>query len=124
VAVLYFPAMLTETAVLPSLRKACFRLPGATETVTFGHPTFQIEGKTFAVLEEYKGELGIALKVEKNLQSVFLKDPRFFITPYIGKHGWVTLRVNAGRLNWKEIAELLAGSYRLVASTVRGRAKR
>ena len=115
--------MLTDTAVLPPLRKACFRLPGATETVTFGHPTFQIEGKTFAVLEEYKGELGIAVKVERNLQSVFLKDPRFFMTPYIGKHGWVTLSVNAAPLNWKEIAELLAGSYRLVKPSPRVRSK-
>ena len=117
------PPMLTEAAVLPRLRKACLQLPGATETITFGHPTFQTGGKTFAVLEEYRGELGIAVKVEKNLQAVFLKDPRFFMTPYIGKHGWVTLRLNAAPLNWTEVTGLLAGSCRLVMPSPRVRAR-
>ena len=84
--------------------------------MTFGHPTFQVAGKAFAVLEEYKGELGIALKVGKLMQGVFLKDPRFFLTPYAGKHGWVTLRVYAAPLNWTEIRELLKGSSDLVTS--------
>jgi predicted DNA-binding protein (MmcQ/YjbR family) len=105
----------SEAKVLGKLREICLRLPAASETITFGHPTFQVEKKTFAVLEEYRGELGIALKVEHSLQSVFLKDPRFFRTPYIGKQGWVTLRVPAAPLNWKEITELVKGSARLVA---------
>jgi predicted DNA-binding protein (MmcQ/YjbR family) len=104
----------TET-LLVKLRKICLQLPGASETVTFGHPTFQVAGKTFAVLEEYKGELGIALKVGKLMQGVFLKDPRFFMTPYAGKHGWVTLRVRAAPLDWKEISDLVRGSYDLVS---------
>ncbi len=106
--------MLTERQILQRLRKICQRLPGSSETVTFGHPTFQVKGKTFAVLEVYKGELGIAVKVEKELQGIFLNDPRFFRTPYVGKHGWVTLRVYAARLNWEEVAEMLKGSYLLV----------
>ena len=104
----------SEAAVLERLRAICSRLPEAKETRTFGHPTFQVRGKTFAVLEEYKGELGIALKVGLELQSVFLNDSRFFRTPYIGKHGWVTLRVHGAPLNWKEIGSLVKGSHRLV----------
>ncbi len=93
--------------------------------MTFGHPTFQIAGKTFGVLEEYKGELGIALKVGKLVQGVFLKDPRFFLTPYAGKHGWVTLRVHAAQLNWEEIRDLLDGSYLLASEKkLRERGKR
>jgi predicted DNA-binding protein (MmcQ/YjbR family) len=106
--------MPSEAATLAKLRKVCARMPGVSETVTFGHPAFQVAKKTFAVLEEYKGELGIALKVEKVLQPVFLKDSRFFLTPYSGRHGWVTFRVNAAPLDWKEIRGLLDGSYRLV----------
>ena len=55
------------------------------------------------------------MKVEKELQELFLADARFFRTPYVGKHGWVTLKVHAAPLDWDEIRELLAGSYRLVA---------
>jgi len=100
--------------LLLRLRKICNGLENIQETVSFGHPTFQVGGKTFAVFELYKGELGLALKVEKELQQVFLNDPRFYLTPYIGKRGWVTLRMNT-KPNWSEVRDLLKGSYRLVA---------
>ena len=101
--------------LLTRLRKICSQLPDVTETVSFGHPTFQVGGKTFAVFEQYKGELGLAVKVEKELQQVFLKDPRFYMTPYAGKHGWVTLRTQTKPLDWKEVREMIRGSHRLVA---------
>jgi len=106
--------MLTEGKILEKLRKVCLALPDSEECVSFGHPAFRMRGKIFAVLEKHKGELGICVKVGKNLQGIFLNDPRFFRTPYIGKHGWVTLRVHAARLNWTEVADLVKGSRSLV----------
>jgi predicted DNA-binding protein (MmcQ/YjbR family) len=109
--------MISEAAVLKKLRKICLTLPNAEETVSFGHPTFRVRGgKIFAVLETYKGELGICVNVGKLMQGLFLDDPRFFRTPYIGKHGWVTLRVYAARLNWKEVAALVKGSRHLATT--------
>jgi predicted DNA-binding protein (MmcQ/YjbR family) len=102
-------------AILKRVRKLCLALPGTAETVTFGHPTFQVAGKTFVVLEAYKGELTLCFKVGKDMQSVFLKDARFFATPYVGRYGWVSLRVHARPLDWNEIGELTRGSYRLIA---------
>ena len=100
--------MISEQAILKRLRKICGGLPDTTETITFGHPNFRVE--------EYKGELGICVKVGTLLQGIFLDDPRFFRTPYIGKHGWVTLRVHAAPLNWTEIRGLVKGSYQMVAA--------
>jgi predicted DNA-binding protein (MmcQ/YjbR family) len=102
-------------AILKRVRKLCLALPGTAETVTFGHPTFQVARKTFVVLEEYKGELTLCFKVGKEMQNVFLKDARFFLTPYVSRYGWVSLRVHAAPLDWNEIAELTRGSYRLIA---------
>jgi predicted DNA-binding protein (MmcQ/YjbR family) len=108
--------MISEAEILKKLRKVCLALPAAEETVSFGHPTFRARGgKIFAVLETYKGELGICVNVGKLMQGIFLDDSRFFRTPYIGQHGWVTLRVYAARLNWTEIGELVKGSYLLAA---------
>jgi predicted DNA-binding protein (MmcQ/YjbR family) len=108
--------LIPEAEILKKLRKACLALPNAEETISFGHPTFRIRGgKIFAVLETYKGELGICVNVGKLMQGIFLDDPRFFRTPYTGKFGWVTLRVYAATLNWKEITELAKGSYLLAA---------
>ncbi|HLX44259.1 MAG TPA: MmcQ/YjbR family DNA-binding protein [Bryobacteraceae bacterium] len=111
----------SHAEILKRLRSACARIPDSSETVTFGHPAFQVSGKTYAVLEEYKGELSICVRVEKSVQDVFLDDARFYRTPYIGKHGWVSLKVYAAPLDWDEIAQLLAGSRELVAAQGRRR---
>ena len=52
--------MLSEKVVLKKLRVICLRLPAATEGVSFGHPTFRIEGKMFAVLGSIKAISGSA----------------------------------------------------------------
>ena len=103
-----------EKKILTKLREICLALPKTSETVTFGHPTFQVGTKTFTVLETYKGELSICVKVGKKMQPIFLEDPRFYRTPYVGQHGWVSLRAHT-RLNWTEIGHLVRGSYEMVA---------
>ena len=98
------------------MRKVCMALPGTEEKISHGHPTFATAKGTYAVLEEYRGELSICVKVGLDVQGAFLDDPRFYLTPYSGKHGWVSLKVHAAPLDWKEIAELLAGSHQLVSA--------
>ena len=108
------PAMRSELAILKKLRAICLALPDASETVTFGHPTFQVAKKTFCVLEECTGEPCIVFKAELPAQQALIQSPRFFTAPYIGKHGWVSLRAN-GKLDWKEIEDLVAASHALIA---------
>jgi predicted DNA-binding protein (MmcQ/YjbR family) len=116
--------LVSEAEILKKLREVCLGLPDAEETVSFGHPAFRVRGgKIFAVIETYKGELGICVNVGKLMQRIFLDDPRLLRTPYIGKHGWVTLRVYAAPLNWKEIAELVKESYVLGTPISTGRKK-
>ena len=40
---------------------------------------------------------------------------RFYMPAYIGPRGWVALRLDVGGLDWNEVAELVVGSYRLIA---------
>jgi predicted DNA-binding protein (MmcQ/YjbR family) len=104
--------------VLTRLRKTCLALPEAYETTSFGHPTFRAGKsgkKTFAVFENYRGEDTICLKATLEDQALLVLDPRYFVAPYIGKHGWTSMRT-AGALDWKEVKEMVLGSYRLVAS--------
>ncbi len=104
--------------VLTRLRRTCLALPEAFETTSFGHPTFKA-GKTakkiFAVFENYRGEDTICLKATLEDQALLVLDPRFFVAPYIGKHGWTSMRT-AGALDWEEVEDLVRESYRLVAS--------
>jgi predicted DNA-binding protein (MmcQ/YjbR family) len=109
-----------DKKILAKLREICLVLPKTSETTTFGHPTFQVGTKTFTVLETYQGVLSICVKVGKNMQPIFLEDRRFYRTPYVGQHGWVSLRANT-KLDWKEISELVRGSYELVIAKKRRR---
>lgn len=104
-----------HVSVLERVRALCLALPEATETRTFGNPAFQVTGKSFCVLETYRGEFSISVKVGKSLQRQFLADTRFYRTPYIGRYGWVSLRVDAAPLNWTEVQDLIDGSYRQIA---------
>jgi predicted DNA-binding protein (MmcQ/YjbR family) len=101
--------------LLKRLRRICLSLPGAEEVTAWGHPNFRAGSKTFAVLEAYRGELMIAVKVGLASQRTLTADPRYMITPYIGKHGWVSLRVGGG-VAWNEVTGLVLQSYRLVAA--------
>ena len=104
--------------VLARLRRACLALPEAYETTSFGHPTFRAGKsgkKTFAVFENYRGEDTICLKATLEDQALLVLDPRYFVAPYIGKHGWTSMRT-AGALDWDEVEEMVLESYRLVAS--------
>jgi predicted DNA-binding protein (MmcQ/YjbR family) len=102
----------------PELRKICLALPGVEESTMHGHPVFRIKDKSFCIWHGADGDPAIALKVAKTEQGMFLEDARFFKTPYIGQHGWISLKAH-GRLNWKEVGELVKGSYRIAAPRVK-----
>src|SRR5215467_15653149 len=103
----------TET-ILEKLRKICSSLSDTAERTSWGHPTFTVHDRPFAVFEKFKNEWCVCFPVELPHQELFLKDERFFMTPYIGKQGWVSLRVHAAPMNWTEIRHLLTESHRLV----------
>ena len=96
------------------MRKICMALEGTQEKVSHGHPAFFTAKGIYAVLEVYRGELSLCVKVGKEMQGVFLADPRFYLTPYIGKRGWVSLRMHATPLDWTEIGALLKASYQSI----------
>jgi predicted DNA-binding protein (MmcQ/YjbR family) len=105
----------SPAAILSRLRRLCLALPEASETVTFGHPTFRAGKKTFAVFENYRGEDTVCFKATLEDQALLVLDPRFFVAPYIGARGWTSMRVAKG-VDWAELTDLLRESYRLVAT--------
>ncbi len=94
--------------MIERVRKICLALPDAAETTNFGHPFSRVKNKPFCVFHNE----AIAVKVMKTEQSIFLENPRFLKTPYMHHNGWVSLYAR-GRLDWKEIAELIRASYNL-----------
>ena len=84
------------------------------------HAGFKVGKKIFAYfLNNHHGDgiVGMWCKVMpgENAALIAASPKRFYMPAYVGPRGWVGLRLDAGRVSWKEVAELVRCSYRLVA---------
>ena len=106
---------MTDEAV-GRLRAICLALPEATEQETWGDPTFRVRGKIFAMVKRGDGRVSAWCKAPLGAQGVLVgADPaRFFVPPYVGHRGWIGVRLDVG-VDWDEVADLVAESYRLTA---------
>ncbi len=109
--------------MIEKLRKVCLALPGATEESMHSHPCFRIAGKTFCIYHGEPGKHAVALKVGKALLDTFLKDARFFKTPYIGHQGWISF-LETQKMPAAELEHLTRASYQLAAPAPRKKKKK
>ena len=109
-----------EDRRLARLTKICLSLPGTSRKRHGDHAGFLVRKRTFAYyLHDHHGD-GIVSVCCKTLPGdnkalVSAQPARFYMPAYIGPRGWVGLRLDVGEIDWKEVAELVMGSYRLTA---------
>lgn len=98
------------------VRAICLAFPEATERETWGEPTFRIRAKIFAMHRSGGGGRAFWCKASPGAQGILVAaDPtRFFVPPYVGHRGWIGVRLDDG-VDWDEVADLIAESYRLTA---------
>jgi hypothetical protein len=105
---------------LAQLRTICLALPETVEKPFGGHtaPAFRVRDKLFAMSagEHDGGQSEFWCKASPGAQHVIVSsDPkRYFVPPYVGKNGWVGVRLHAG-VDWDVVAELVVESYRMTA---------
>jgi predicted DNA-binding protein (MmcQ/YjbR family) len=104
---------------LAHLADICLALPGAVRLDCGQHACFQVRRRTFAwFLNDHHGDgiVAVACKVlpGDNARLSAANPARFYLPPYVGPKGWVALRLDAGAIDWREVAELVSGSYALV----------
>jgi predicted DNA-binding protein (MmcQ/YjbR family) len=101
--------------LMVTLRRVCTKLPGAEEYVMVHHPAFRVGKKPFAIagMEEADKGATVSVNLGRDAQVALLDDERFTRTPYIGRHGWVT--VTHGKLRKGELEALVVDSWRRVA---------
>jgi predicted DNA-binding protein (MmcQ/YjbR family) len=106
----------TTAALVEDLRVLCSGFPGAEEYVMVHHPAFRAGKKPFVVVGVGTADREPTLSINLGHleQGELLEDPRFTRTPYIGQHGWVT--IHRRDAEWDEIAGLVEGSWRRVAT--------
>jgi predicted DNA-binding protein (MmcQ/YjbR family) len=100
-------------AALARLRRLCAGWDGLAESASFGHPTFRVRGKPFAVLDRYGGHDCLWLKVPPAGRASLLATPGWFPAPYDPRHTALCVRLEA--IDWRRIRPQLQISYALVA---------
>jgi hypothetical protein len=105
--------------VLERLRAVCLALPEATEKEAWGQPTFRVRDKMFGMYVGNRDEgrrAALWCKAPLGVQEILVgaAPARFFVPPYVGRHGWIGVRLD-GDVDWEEIADLVADSYRMTA---------
>jgi hypothetical protein len=113
-----------EEPRLARLSKICLALPEATREHRGDHASFRVRKKVFAYfLSDHHGDgiVSVCAKVlpGDNTALISAQPDRFYMPAYIGPRGWVALRLDRGAIDWKEVAELITGSYQLTAPTRR-----
>lgn len=98
------------------LRAICLALPETVERETWGHATYRVRERIFAMETLDGGAVALCCKAPPGSQAVLVgADPeRFFVPPYVGPKGWVGMRLDGGP-DWDEVAAIVRRSYALVA---------
>jgi len=110
---------------LERIRKLCLALPNAEEVHPFSAQDsfWRTNGNWFASHGEWKGDWLLSVRVEPGLKDVFLDDPRFLKTPYLGRNNWVSLKLDP-KPDWREIKALLGSSHEIAAAMPKRKASK
>ena len=105
---------------LERLSKVCLALPEVSRDIMGDHAAFKVRKKVFVYfLNNHHGDgiVSVACKVLPGDNDALAKSSpsRFYLPAYVGPRGWVALRLDVGKVDWSEVAELVTTSYRLVA---------
>jgi hypothetical protein len=105
---------------LARLTSMCLAMPGAAVEREGRHASFTVGKKAFAYfLDNHHGDstIGVCVRLPvANAEALARKEPkRFYLPAYIGRRGWLGVRVDAARVDWRDVAERVRESYRGVA---------
>lgn len=114
------PRKIKDDPRLVRLTAICLGLPEAACRRSGDHAAFLIRKKNFAYfLNNHHGDgiVGVTCKVfpGDNAALVKAQPERFYLPAYVASKGWVALRLDTGQIDWEEVVELVATSYRLIA---------
>ena len=109
-----------EDPRLKRLTELCIALPEVVRAIHGDHADFRVRKKVFAYfLNNHHGDgiVSVCCKsaLGENVDRAGSEPERFYLPAYIGPRGWFGLRLDRGRINWKEVENILELSYCLAA---------
>jgi phosphoribosylglycinamide formyltransferase-1 len=114
------PKQNVEDLRLTRLTKIALSLPETTRAIYGSHAQFLVRKKTYAYfLSDHHGDgiVAVTCKVLSgdNKALAEAQPDRFYLPAYLASRGWVALRLDAGKIDWNEVKDLLLCSYALIA---------
>jgi predicted DNA-binding protein (MmcQ/YjbR family) len=109
-----------EDRRLRQLSAMCLALPEAERTNCGAHADFRVRGKIFAYFLRNHGGDGITAacfktRLGEHIDHIKKAPGRFYLPRFIGRRGWLGLRLDQGEINWDEVRALASLSYELAA---------
>ena len=83
---------------LGRVRRICLSMPGATEKLSHGEPTFFVKKGVFAMFDNNhhnQGHIAVWIPAAPGLQAALIKmaPETYFRPPYVGVAGWVGIEL-------------------------------
>ena len=103
---------------LARVRRLALALPGTTEKLSHGEPTFFVAKKVFVMFannHHNDGRLAVWLAASPGEQEALVatQPATFFKPPYVGVKGWLGIRLDA--VDDDELGLYIAQAWRLIA---------
>jgi hypothetical protein len=110
----------TTRARLEKLSAICLAFPQTAREDKGSHAAFSVQKKVFVYhLNDHHGDgiVGFCCKVlpGDNEQLIAANPQKFYMPAYVGRLGWVALRLDRRTVDWTEVKELVQCSYVLLA---------
>ncbi len=113
------PTLDSITRHLARVRRICLALPGATERLSHGEPTFFAAKRVFAMMSinhHDDGRLAVVIPLADGVQEELLaaQPKKYFFPAYVGVSGWIGLHLP--RVSDALLKRHLHDAWRLVAT--------
>ena len=105
---------------LARLSKICLALPEATRAIHSDYADFRVRKKVFAYfLNNHNGDGIVSVCVKsalgENVDQASTQPDRYYLPRYIGPRGWFGMRMDRGKIDWREVRNIVELSYCLAA---------
>jgi hypothetical protein len=115
------PDAQTESAGehLRRVRRICSGLPGTTERLSHGEPTFFVRKKVYAMFSNNHhndGHIAVWIPASPGLQATLINtSPKtYFYPPYVGVKGWIGIELNS--IDDDSLAAHILEAWRLISA--------
>src|SRR5215211_8889086 len=94
-------------------REFALSLPEATEKEAWGHPTFRVRDKMFAIAASDLATASVKSTLDEQRALTQMEPDTFSVPAYVGRHGWIGIVLD--RVDADELHELVVEAWRMTA---------